>query len=194
MQTIYDGSEDPICKNIIMITEESNIIKLRYNSDNHQLRTINCPPINNIIDYSYHLLVCFKPTKYYSQWTSIINKRTGVMCGFNIYELLKYIYYNNCVYIWYYSCNKCTLSIFGTDDKYTTYSFPEIDISKSSEMSLLVKSVDNYDLRLVGSGTKIYNSSLNTSIHFDQNGHLVIYCKKEVMTFRGGFEDLSIVI
>lgn len=193
MQTIYDGSEDPVCKNVIEITKNSDNMRLCHNDSNHRWRKYNCTPIDNIINYDYHLLVCFKPTEWYGQCYRIMNKKTGTVDG-QIYGPIKHIYYNNCVYIWYYSCNKCILSIFGTDDKYTTYSFPEIDISKSSEMSLLVKSVDNYDLRLVGSGTKIYNSSLNTSIHFDQNGHLVIYCKKEVMTFRGGFEDLSIVI
>lgn len=194
MQLIYDGSVDPICQNAITISKASNgSTALRFNTSDHRLSNYSWSPLEMVINYDYYVMIILKSDNSWRRHCRILNKKTGMVFPVVMYGPIKYMYYNNSIIVWHSENARDGITIFGINE-YCNHPFPRHGSLSDSEMVLLVKSFDNYDLRLVGSYTVIYDHLIDTTDHFNKDGHLVIYYKKQVPTIRGGFEDIEFTV
>lgn len=194
MQTIYDGSKDPICKNVVkIIKDQYDRIILHFNNANYLACTDISTRLTKILDFDYYIMLVYKAAsiRHIHRWHNLLLKKTGMYVNIIISETAKFICYNNRLYIWQLVYKQYKMTIVNADGTYKHYDVPENFNANDTELIMLIKSTCDYDPRLVGTFTELYKPEVPAD-HFDQNGRLIIYCNKQTSSIKDGFEDLVV--
>lgn len=195
MQTIYDGSEDLICKNVIkIIKDQHDRTTLHFNKADYLACTNISLKLIKVLNFDYYIMLVYKSANsyYFHHWYNLLPKKTGMHVNIIISETAKFICYDNRLYIWQLAYKQYKMTIVNIDGTYKHYDVPENFNANDSELIMLIKSIENYDPKNIGTSTELLYKPEVPPSYFDQNGRLVIYCNKQTSSIKDGFEDLVI--
>lgn len=177
MQIIYDGSTDPVCKNIIMITKDiHSMISLRYNNTYNNTYTYVGIGLIEVINFKCHLLLIYRISQ--ELWCRCLNKNTSTFVNTIFAETFKYICYDDRMYMWHTGYKRHLMTIIESNGEHHCRVTSDFNMDRTEQI-LLIKSIDNYDPKLIGSHKKLLSQSPTTT---------------KIMQLCDGFKDIKIIV